>query len=182
MRTGMEQNVAKGKVVILLARGFEEVDVSAVTRILRGSGFSVSVVGLTAGPTRGAYGLSLVADCALGEVDAELTNFPVLVRLDSGNFDFALARTDGHDIRFTAADGQTLLSYERERHDPAGEEVSEAADRLPQSVDAGLRKVGVLPGLQGILPGLQEVETDGAHGQERIGRIIHHDKIGNIMN
>jgi 4-methyl-5(b-hydroxyethyl)-thiazole monophosphate biosynthesis len=74
----MEQNVAKGKVFILLARGFEEVDVSAVTRILRGSGFSVSVVGLTAGPVRGAYGLFLVADCALSEVDNELPQAAIL--------------------------------------------------------------------------------------------------------
>ena len=74
----MEDRVTKGKVVVLLAHGFEEVDVSAVTRILRGSGLSVSVVGLTAGPTRGAYGLSLVADCALSEVDTELPQAAVL--------------------------------------------------------------------------------------------------------
>ncbi len=78
MRTDMEQNMTKGKVFVLLARGFEEVDVSAVTRILRGSGLSVSVVGLTAGPVRGAYGLSLVADCALSEVDAELPQAAIL--------------------------------------------------------------------------------------------------------
>jgi putative intracellular protease/amidase len=75
---GMEQGVTKRKVFILLARGFEEVDVSAVTRILRGSGFSVSVVGLTAGAVRGAYGLSLVADCALSEVDMELPQAAIL--------------------------------------------------------------------------------------------------------
>jgi len=74
----MEQRVTKGKIVVLLAHGFEEVDVSAVTRILRGSGLSVSVVGLTAGPTRGAYGLSLVADCALSEVDTELPQAAIL--------------------------------------------------------------------------------------------------------
>ena len=78
MRMGTEQAVTKGKVFVLLARGFEEVDVSAVTRVLRGSGFSVSVVGLTAGPVRGAYGLSLVADCALSEVDMELPQAAIL--------------------------------------------------------------------------------------------------------
>ena len=75
---GMEQRVTKGKVFVLLARGFEEVDVSAVTRVLRGSGLSVSVVGLTAGPVRGAYGLSLVADCGLSEVDTELPQAAIL--------------------------------------------------------------------------------------------------------
>jgi putative intracellular protease/amidase len=78
VRMGTEQRVTKGKVVVLLAHGFEEVDVSAVTRILRGSGLSVSVVGLTAGPVRGAYGLSLVADCALSEVDTELPQAAIL--------------------------------------------------------------------------------------------------------
>ena len=72
------QKVMKGKVFVLLARGFEEVDVSAVTRILRGSGLSVAVVGLTAGPVRGAYGLSLVPDCALSEVDMELPQATIL--------------------------------------------------------------------------------------------------------
>lgn len=75
---GMEQKVTKGKVFVLLARGFEEVDVSAVIRILRGSGLSVAVVGLTAGPVRGAYGLSLMPDCALSEVDMELPQAAVL--------------------------------------------------------------------------------------------------------
>jgi len=74
----MVQEVTKGKVFVLLARGFEEVDVSAVTRILRGSGLSVAVVGLTAGPVRGAYGLSLVPDCALSEVEMELPQATVL--------------------------------------------------------------------------------------------------------
>ena len=78
MGESMTQTVTKGQVFVLLARGFEEVDVSAVTRILRGCGFSVSVVGLTAGPVRGAYGLSLVADCALSEVDTELPQAAIL--------------------------------------------------------------------------------------------------------
>jgi len=50
------------------------------------------------------------------KVDADLTNFPVLVKLTSTNFDFSKARSDGYDIRFTSSDGTTLLKYERERH------------------------------------------------------------------
>ena len=52
-----------------------------------------------------------------GRIDAPLVNFPVYVRLTATNFDFAQSLANGHDIRFTAADGVTLLDFERERHD-----------------------------------------------------------------
>ena len=55
----------------MLAPGFEEADVSTVTRTLRRSGFRVAVVGLMAGPVRGAYGLSLAPDWTLSEVETE---------------------------------------------------------------------------------------------------------------
>ena len=51
------------------------------------------------------------------KIDATLTDFPVLVSLTDANFDFAKANSDGFDLRFTAADGTTLLKYEREIHD-----------------------------------------------------------------
>jgi len=51
------------------------------------------------------------------DIDADLTDFPVLVKLTSTNFDFTKALSTGNDIRFTASDGSTLLKYERERHD-----------------------------------------------------------------
>lgn len=53
------------------------------------------------------------------KVDAALSNFPVLVKLTSANFDFSKANSDGYDFRFTSDDGTTLLKYERERHDSA---------------------------------------------------------------
>jgi putative intracellular protease/amidase len=68
----------KSKVLVLVAPGFEEADVSTVTRTLRRSGLSVAVVGLTAGPVRGAYGLSLVPDLTLSEVDIERPRAVVL--------------------------------------------------------------------------------------------------------
>jgi len=52
---------------------------------------------------------------------ANLVDFPLLVRLTPENFAFRKANADGHDVRFTLADGVTLLSYERERHDPDAE-------------------------------------------------------------
>ena len=61
----------ENKVYVLLAPGFEEADVSTVTRTLRRSGFRVAVVGLTAHPVRGAYGLSLAPDWTLSEVEME---------------------------------------------------------------------------------------------------------------
>ncbi|NTW31558.1 MAG: DUF2341 domain-containing protein [Bacteroidetes bacterium] len=51
------------------------------------------------------------------KVDADLTDFPILISLKSSNFNFSKARSDGYDIRFTSSDGSTLLKYERERHD-----------------------------------------------------------------
>lgn len=65
-------------VYVLLAPGFEEADVSTVTRTLRRSGFRVAVVGLTAGPVRGAYGLSLAPDWTLSEVETDLPRAIVL--------------------------------------------------------------------------------------------------------
>lgn len=49
------------------------------------------------------------------KVDEDLTDFPVLVPLTSGNFDFSQAMSDGHDLRFSSDDG-VALKYERERH------------------------------------------------------------------
>jgi 4-methyl-5(b-hydroxyethyl)-thiazole monophosphate biosynthesis len=66
------------KVLVLLARGFEETDVSTVTRALRRAGRSVAVVGLRAGAVQGAYGLSLAPDCPLSEVEMELPRAVVL--------------------------------------------------------------------------------------------------------
>ena len=51
------------------------------------------------------------------KIDSDLTDFPILVKLTSTNFDFTKALSSGNDIRFTSSDGTTLLSYERERHD-----------------------------------------------------------------
>ncbi|PIY59684.1 hypothetical protein COY96_00485, partial [Candidatus Wolfebacteria bacterium CG_4_10_14_0_8_um_filter_37_11] len=53
------------------------------------------------------------------KIDETLTDFPVLVKLTSSNFDFSKALSTGYDIRFTSDNGTTLLKYERERHDQA---------------------------------------------------------------
>lgn len=66
------------KIFILLARGFEETDVSTMTRALRRTGWPVALVGLRAGSVRGAYGLSLAPDCLLSEVEMEVPRAVVL--------------------------------------------------------------------------------------------------------
>lgn len=64
------------------------------------------------------------------KIDDALTDFPVLVMLTSGNFDFTKANADGFDIRFTSDNGTTLLKYERERHD-AGAQKAEYWVKIP---------------------------------------------------
>jgi hypothetical protein len=51
------------------------------------------------------------------QVDDELTDFPVKVIVSSDNPLFDTAKSDGSDVRFTSADGTTLLDFEREVHD-----------------------------------------------------------------
>ena len=69
------------------------------------------------------------------KIDDSLSDFPVLVKLSSSNFDFSDAQSSGADIRFTASDGTTLLKFERERHDSINE-LAEYNVKVP-SVDSG---------------------------------------------
>jgi len=50
------------------------------------------------------------------KVDATLTNYPIMVKLTSGNFDFTKVRTDGFDIAFYD-NSDTLLAFETEYFD-----------------------------------------------------------------
>lgn len=72
------QRARKGQIFVLLAPGFEESDVTTVTRTLRRAGFPVVLVGLAAGPLRGAYGLSLVLDETLSEAEVDQPQAVVL--------------------------------------------------------------------------------------------------------
>lgn len=53
-----------------------------------------------------------------GQKNADLCNFPILVRLTAQNFDFSKARRDGSDLRFVEF-STNLLAHEIERWDPA---------------------------------------------------------------
>ncbi|KKS21017.1 MAG: hypothetical protein UU80_C0036G0004, partial [candidate division WWE3 bacterium GW2011_GWA1_41_8] len=53
----------------------------------------------------------------------DLTNFPVLVKLNSDRIDYSKTQGYGQDIRFTDSDGNTPLSYEIEKWDETGESI-----------------------------------------------------------
>lgn len=65
------ESAAKDQILILLASGFEESDVITVARRLRHASLLVVLVGLSANPLRGAYGLSLAPDRTLSQVEVE---------------------------------------------------------------------------------------------------------------
>lgn len=69
-----------------------------------------------------AHGARLTVNTTPGgaDVSGDVTRFPLLVRLDSGNFDFAKAKADGRDLRFSDSSGTRALPYEIERWDSAG--------------------------------------------------------------
>lgn len=50
-------------------------------------------------------------------VSGKVSDFPILIRLNKGNFDFSQAQQDGTDIRFTKKTG-IFLTHEIERWDP----------------------------------------------------------------
>ena len=50
-------------------------------------------------------------------VTPAVANFPVVVRLHSGNFDFDTVKPDGSDLRFIAADDKTELKFHIEKFD-----------------------------------------------------------------
>jgi len=54
-------------------------------------------------------------------VETAVNQFPLLVRLHSGNFTFSEAKPDGSDLRFFAGDGKTALKFHIERFDAADE-------------------------------------------------------------
>lgn len=59
-------------------------------------------------------------DATLGITTENLTNIPVLIKLDTGvNIDYAKVKASGEDLRFSDSDG-TALSYEIETWNPSG--------------------------------------------------------------
>ncbi|MEJ2209960.1 MAG: DJ-1/PfpI family protein [Anaerolineae bacterium] len=71
---------AQEPILILLAPGFEESDAITVARRLRRAGLPVVLVGLSANPMRGAYGLALAPDQTLNQIETDAPRAVVLPR------------------------------------------------------------------------------------------------------
>jgi len=56
----------------------------------------------------------------LGVATETLTDFTVLVELNSSNIDYSKIQSEGQDIRFTDSNGVTTLNYEIESWNPSG--------------------------------------------------------------
>jgi protein deglycase len=72
------KTAATGTVLVPLAEGFEEIEAVTIIDVLRRAGVDVRVAGLAPGPVRGAHGITLATDCALGEVDPATLRMLVL--------------------------------------------------------------------------------------------------------
>jgi hypothetical protein len=87
------------------------------TNILVSSGDTVSV--FNNGIWAHSKNLYLNTSATGADITSNIINFPILIRLNSGNFDFSQAQPTGSDIRFNKADG-SRLPYEIERWDRSG--------------------------------------------------------------
>ena len=56
------------------------------------------------------------------KVDSDLTDFPILIKLNSSNFDFSKTQSNGEDIRFTDSTETQSLSYEIESWNQTSEQ------------------------------------------------------------
>ncbi len=65
--------------------------------------------------------ITLDASPAGADIPESLSNFPVLVRLHTGNHLFPAGKDNGDDLRFLGADEKTLLKHHIEKFDPVDE-------------------------------------------------------------
>ncbi|MFH2067512.1 MAG: DUF2341 domain-containing protein [Pseudomonadota bacterium] len=70
------------------------------------------------------------------DIQENLTDVPLLVKLHSGNFNFTNAREGGEDIRFVSGDDQTLLKHHIEAFDSL-EEIALVWVRIPSLSGGG---------------------------------------------
>ena len=59
-----------------------------------------------------SYGYRKTVTLNTTSITSTLSDFTILVQLNSGNFDFTKAQANGQDIRFISSDGVTPLAYE----------------------------------------------------------------------
>jgi biopolymer transport protein ExbB len=65
-----------------------------------------------------AYRTRITLNTQAAGITGEVARAPVLVRLHSGNFNFADVKADGSDLRFVAGDDRTPLKFHVERWSP----------------------------------------------------------------
>jgi hypothetical protein len=87
-------------------------------RVIAKAGQSTTISPYEAWNNRTSISFNTTATGANVQVD--VPEFPALIRLSNGNFNFADAQTDGKDLRFAKSDG-TPLPCEVERWDPVAE-------------------------------------------------------------
>ena len=58
-----------------------------------------------------AYRTKINLNAQAAGVTGEVARAPVLIRLHTGNFDFADVKADGSDLRFVAGDDRTPLAF-----------------------------------------------------------------------
>lgn len=83
-------------------------------------------------------------------------DFPVLIKLNSSNFNFTHAKTSGEDIRFVNKSGG-ILSHEIERWDSVGEK-AEVWVKIPSINDTVNTTIEMYYGSIGVVPDGQNVE------------------------
>ncbi|MCG2841229.1 DUF2341 domain-containing protein [Sandaracinobacter sp. RS1-74] len=69
-----------------------------------------------------AYRTKINLNMAAAGVTGEVARAPVLIRLHSGNFNFADVKPDGSDLRFVAGDDRTPLKFHIEKWAPQDEQ------------------------------------------------------------
>ncbi len=79
--------------------------------------------GFSAGSADWAHHTNVTIDTTVsgGDLKQSVAQFPLALRLHSGNFTFADAKPDGADLAFFAADGKTPLKFHIERFDATNE-------------------------------------------------------------
>lgn len=87
----------------------------------------VSVLALTPGLSQAWWSgdwsarKKITLNMTQADTKSTVSQAPILVRLHTGNFDFANTKDDGGDIRFVAEDDKTALKYHIEKYDPVNE-------------------------------------------------------------
>lgn len=107
-------------------------------------------------------------------IDSDLSDYKVVVKLTTSNFDFTDAESDGSDIRFTLDDELTLLSYERVIHDNINE-IAEYHVKVPTASSSSDTAIFMYYG--NTASGLTDGEDAGNVWESSYKRVYHCDDL-----